>query len=179
MAGFGIKEQSQQQQQSSYSGLRGTPYSGGAAKSLYNSGRRLDTLGDRVFRNVTTAPEQYYEYGKQLMPGGRYGMGANVDAGVNEYGRDMFSQTSADMGGRGFVSPENQGGVIGSAIQRSLPQLIPQMMDFQRQQFMAPQDLLNAARTGADFWNQAMGTQQTGSGSGRGYGFDLNVAKFA
>lgn len=155
--------------------MRGTPYDALSATQLYRSGTQLNNVVDQGVENLRQNPGQWYQFGSQLMPGGRYGVGVNADAGVNEYGRNMFSQTSADMGSRGFMSPENQGGVIGSAIQRSLPQLIPQMMAFQQQQFNAPMSLIEAARSRADFWNQARGARQTSSGEGEGTGFNFGI----
>lgn len=175
MAGFGANRSQQASQSLAETGLRGTPYDNHSATQLYRTGMQLNNVVDQGLENVRQDPGQYFKFGQALLPGGRFGVGSNADAGVNEYGRNMFSQTSADMGSRGFVSPENQGGVIGSAIQRSLPQLIPQMMQFQQAQFQAPQSLFDAARLRADFWNQARGARQSSSGEGEGTGFNFGI----
>jgi hypothetical protein len=175
MGGFGSNATRQAAQSEGASGLRGTAYEGQAAASGYGAGQQMSGVLNRAFNRVHESPEQYYEFGKQLLPGGRYGLGSNADSGVNEYGRDMFSRTSADMGSRGFVSPEAQGGVIGSAIQRSLPSLIPQQQAFQLAQFQAPQNLVQTAGSAADYWARLLGSRQTGSSTGSSNGFNFSI----
>ena len=161
------------QQSNAYSGLRGTKYQDAAADSNMAAGGVLTNQANELLSN----PQQFRgQTGQQLLPGGRYGLGSNSDMAVDELGKQMFSRTSANTAGRGFVSPENQSMVAGSAMQSVLPQLIPQTQAWQQAQFQAPMQLgqyaMSVAKQPADFWNQALGAQSQSSGSSFGFGFD-------
>lgn len=165
------------QQSTAFSGLRGTQYQGTAEDQGVAAGQRLTSEANALLAN----PQMFRgQTGQQLLPGGRYGLGSNSDAAVDELSRQMFSRTSANTAGRGFVSPENQGMVAGSAMQSVLPQLIPQAQQWQLQQFQAPMQLgqyaLSVAKQPADYWNQALGAQSQSSGSQFGFGFNPSQA---
>lgn len=157
-------QSTQRSTSSMYSGLQGTKYAGQAGDQVYNQGLNLNSLTNRV---TGTNPQDYYNFGRAMRPGGQYGMGEGMDAAMQQYGRDMFSRTSGGMAQRGFVSPESQQAVIGSAIRNSLPALAPQIQQFQEQQFMAPQSLFGAAHANADYWAKVLGTQQQSKSRGQ------------
>lgn len=161
------------QQSQAYSGLRGTSSQDYAQDQTVQAGNILTNQANEILRN----PMQFRGLsGSQLLPGGRYGLGSNADTAVDELGRQMFSRTSADMAGRGYVSPENQAGVAGSAMQSVLPQLIPNIQQWQQAQFQAPLSLgqyaMLVAQQPANFWNQALGAQSQSSGNQFSFGFN-------
>lgn len=164
---FGMS--SSEQQSKTVTGLRGTGYEGPAAAEAYKEGKRMSDLNETVFKT----PQSMMDFGRQMIPSGRYGLGENADTGVEQYGKFLFGNTSADYAGRGHLSPENQAGVIGSAIVNSLPFLIPQMQQFQLGQFMAPQSLQQMAKTSADYWNRALGAQSEARGQSDGFNFGI------
>lgn len=169
-------EQSSQNQSQSLTGLRGTEYGGNAARQANDQGMLMSGLNQAtVGASLTQSPDAMFRFGQAALPGGQYGLGENADRGVEALGQYMHGIASGDYGARGFLSPENRAAVTGSAMQRVLPQLIPQQQQFQLAQFMAPQNMMSMANTSADFWNRALGAQSTASGSGSGFGFGFNV----
>jgi hypothetical protein len=118
-------------------------------------------------------PSNWMNFGRRMLPGGKFGMGENADAGVGEYGNMMFNNASANSAFKGQTSPENMSNVIGSAVTNSLPFLIPQMQQFQQMQFMAPQSLMGTARASADYWNRALGAQSDSSSYNDSFGFGV------
>lgn len=179
MSGYGsmnYNEQSSQQQSSSRTGLRGTQYAGNAATQANEQGMLMSGLNQAtVGASLTQSPDAMFRFGQQALPGGKYGLGENADSGVEALGQYMHGIASGDYGQRGFLSPENRGAVTGSAMQRVLPQLVPQQQQFQLAQFMAPQNMMNMAKTSADYWNRALGAQSDASGSGSGFGFGVSM----
>lgn len=172
MGGWGSASYQQadsQQQSSSRTGLRGTGYQGNAEQQTNEQGMQLSNFANQM----ASSPGAMMGFGKQMIDGGKYGLGANADSGVEQYGADMFNKYSASGASKGQMSPENQSGVIGSAIQNSLGTLIPQQQAMQLAQFNAPMNLLNTARTSADFWNRALGAQSDASGSSNSFGFSV------
>lgn len=163
-------ESESQQRANSVTGLRGSDYGGNAAKQANDQGMLMSNLSNQLFRT----PQATMDFGRSMLDSGRYGLGTNADAGVEQLGKYMHSLSSADYGSRGFLSPENQSAVTGSAMTNALPQLIPQMQQFQLAQFQAPQNLLNTARTSADFWSRALGSQSDSSGSSNSWGFSAS-----
>ena len=207
-----------------YSGLRGTQYEGPAADEAFQAGRRLTQEGERTFadpmrfRGQTGAEllpggrfglgagtDPFTEnYGRtifgrtgvELLPSGRYGLGANADPAVEQFGKYLFGNTSASMAARGRLSPENQAGVVGSAITNALPslipgiqqwqqaqygavtdparQFIPSAQQWQQTQFAAPMSLnqyaLNAALTPANYWQSALGAKSLAEASAFNFG---------
>lgn len=156
--GMGSQDSSSQQR----SGLRGTPYEDEAAQNIAAGGRQLTNFSNQMM----ASPQAMLNYGKQMLPGGKYGLGENSDAAVEQLGNYQFNKASADSSTRGQLSPNNMSNVIGSSIQNSLPFLIPQIQAFQTQQFMAPQGLYAMAKSSADYWNRALGAQADSSYSG-------------
>jgi hypothetical protein len=169
MGGFGYNQQKSKSSQQS--GLRGTQYEGAAANQAYNQGMNATNFGNQML----SRPGAQLDYGQQMLPGGQYGLGQNVDRGVQALGDYSFGQASKSGAMRGQMSPENTQGVVGSAIQNMLPFLIPQLQNMQTQQFQAPQGLFNMAQQNADYWNRALGA--SGQSSGSGFGFSAHVEK--
>lgn len=103
------------QQSDSYSGLRGTGQFGNAASDTgtgYTFG--LNTIKSRV---------------GDMNP---LGLNANglTTAQNNAFatlGKQMFGNVSGSYAGRGFLSPDNINGVVGSALQQVAPQLMGQI----------------------------------------------------
>ena len=149
------------------SGLRGTAYEGNAAKQANDQGM----IGSNLVNQLSQSPGSMMNYGRQAMPSGHYGLGENVDQGVEALGNYQFGQASKDSATRGQVNPENMSGVIGSSIQNMLPFLIPQMQQHQYQQFMAPQSMAHLANQSADYWNRALGAK--GSSKSDAFGFNV------
>lgn len=165
------------QQADAYSGLRGTDAQDYSKEQTVQAGNVLTNQANQILQN----PLQWRGMGgAQLLPGGRYGLGSNADSAVDELGRQMFSRTSADMAGRGYVSPENQAGVAGSAMQSVLPQLIPNIQQWQQAQFQAPLSLgqyaMQVAGQPANFWNQTLGAQSQSKSNQFSFGFNPTEA---
>ena len=119
----------------SASGLRGTAYQNQAAEQSYNAASNYQNVANEFQRD----PFHFQgKTGAELLPGGRYGLGSNADAGVEEMINYANSLSSADVGSRGFLHPENRANVVGSAVTRALPGLIPQLQQWQMNQFQAP-----------------------------------------
>jgi hypothetical protein len=159
--------QESESQSQTRTGLRGTPYEGQAAEQAFKQGMLMSDFTNRMF----SSPDALLGFGQQMLPGGRYGLGAPTDTAVEQLGRMMFSNASAGGAFRGQLSPENQTAVIGAAMQNMLPYLIPQIQQFQTAQFLAPQSLFNLARTSADYWNRALGAQS--DTSSQSFGFNV------
>ena len=168
MGGFGYSQQ--QQQSHNETGLRGTQYFDNAAGQANASGNAMSGLS----KTLMSSPSAMMNYGRQMMPGGQYGLGENADSAVKAMGDYQFGRASGNSATRGQVNPDNMSAVIGSSMQNMLPFLIPQIQQFQQSQFNAPQSLMSTARSAGDYWNQALGSQ--GSASGSGFGFSANVA---
>lgn len=172
--GGGSQESSSQS--TSRVGLRGTRYEGEAADQTVGQGRQLSRISDTLINpTLERDPQSYFNFGASMLPGGKYGLGLNADKAVEEFGTMMHGKASGDYGARGFLSPENRGAITGSAIQKSLPFLIPQIQQMQMAQFMAPQSLMQTAKTSADFWNRALGAQSDASSSSSGWNFGFGV----
>jgi hypothetical protein len=54
---------------------------------------------------------------------GKFGVAAEFDPAIETLGNNMFGKASSTAGARGFLSPENLGGVIGSAVRQAAPQM--------------------------------------------------------
>ena len=173
---YNTAEQQARQQSQSYTGLSGTGYQKDAAKNLYQSGQRVGDITTQILGNTRQDPAAYMKFGQSVLPGGRYGMGENADNAIAMLGQDLFSRGSGDAAARGQLSPENRNAVVGSALQNASIQLIPQIQAFQQAQFLAPQTLQQTAMASADFWNRALGSRSTASGSSSGSSWGLGVA---
>lgn len=169
-------EQSSEQRSNSVIGLRGTEYGANAARQANDQGMLMSGLNQAtVGASLTQNPQAMFNFGQAALPGGKYGVGSNADSGVEALGQYMHGIASGDYGSRGFLSPENRAAVTGSAMQRVLPQLVPLQQQFQLAQFMAPQNMMNMAKTSADYWRNAFGGQSEGSGSSDGFGFGISA----
>lgn len=166
MGGWGSLGYNQSESEAkSRTGLRGTAYEGEAASQAAGQGRHLSTLTDKFMES----PQSMYQFGRNMLPEGKYGVGQYADRASEQMMDYALDNSSADYGSRGFVSPENRTAIAGSAMQNVLPQLIPQMQQMQMAQFMAPQNLMQAAKTSADYWNRALGAQSDASSSSFGF----------
>lgn len=170
---FGTSQQSAQSK--SVTGLRGTGYEGQAAEQAYKQGMNLSNLSN----TLTSSPDAMMNYGRLMLPGGKFGFGENADAGVEQYGNLMFNKASGSGAARGQNSPEAMNSIIGSAITNSLPFLIPQLQATQYAQFKAPQDLMQTAKVSADYWSRVLGGQSDASSSGSGFQFGIDPSKLA
>lgn len=166
MSGYGSFNYGESESESrTRTGLRGTAYQNQAVDEAYYRGQDLNKLGASLM-----TPQGWRSTAEQLMPTGRFGMGANADQAVQEYGNMMFGRASANSATRGQVNPENMSAVIGSSITNSLPYLIPQIQQFQAQQFMAPTSLFSTAKGVADYWNRSLGAESDSSSSAYNFG---------
>ncbi len=126
----------------SWSGLRGTGYFNPAAKAAgqgYTFG--MDLAKQRA---QETNPFQLNAQGLT---------GAQQNA-FNTLGQQMFGNVSSNYAGRGFLSPENVSGVIGSSLQQVAPQLMDQIFKNQ----MGTQSVLS------DRFGALRGMLDTGTG---------------
>lgn len=156
--------QSSRQQSESESGLRGTDYERFAAQEANRAGVRQGTL----YQRLSEGPGALYNFGKQMLPGGRFGLGESLDQAVSELGNQLFGRASASGAARGMVSPLNLGGILGSAVTNALPMILPALQGFQQMQFGAPQSLMSMARSVGDYWTSTLGSKSKGSGKGEG-----------
>jgi hypothetical protein len=170
--GFGGGMQSSDSQSKMLTGLRGTPYEGNAAKQANDQGMLMSNLNNQMF----SSPDAMMNFGKQMLPGGKFGLGENADAGVKALGDYQFGQASGNSATRGQVNPENMSAVIGSSMQNMLPFLIPQLQQHQYAQFNAPMSLMQSAKTSADYWSRALGSQADSSSSS--FGFNATVKPY-
>lgn len=171
MGGVGGNYSESESQFKSLQGLRGTRYEGNAAKQSNDQGMLMSNLNKQMF----SSPGATMDLGKQMMPGGKYGLGENADQGVEALGDYQFGKASGNSATRGQVNPENMSAVIGSSMQNMLPFLIPQLQQQQYAQFAAPQSLMQSAKTSADYWNRALGAQSDASSSSFGFGAQAQV----
>lgn len=95
--------------------------------------------------------------------------------GVNQFGKQLFSNVSGDYAGRGFLSPDNVSGVIGSAVTQASPQLMQQIAsNIQQDQALKTnkfQPLLNLLGTAPSLIGGESHSQ--GAQYGQGLGFSL------
>lgn len=118
----------------SYSGLRGTDQFAPLTRQL-GSGFQfgMDTARQRV---------------SDLNPLGLNASGL-TDAQMNAFntlGKNLFSGVSSNYAGRGFVSPDNITGVLGSSMTQAAPQLIDQVFKNQMGQQSVLSDRFGALR---------------------------------
>jgi len=167
--GFGGGMNTSESQAKALSGLRGTPYEGNAAAQANSQGMLMSNLNKKLF----SSPGAMMDFGKLMMPGGKYGLGENSDMGVEALGDYQFGKASGNSATRGQVNPENMSAVIGSSMQNMLPFLIPQLQQHQYAQFAAPMSLMQSAKTSADYWSRALGSQSDQSSSSFGFNMDV------
>ena len=150
-------------------GLRGTQYEGEAASQAVGQGRYLSNLTNQFMES----PQAMFQFGRSMLPEGRYGVGLYADKGVESLFDYAFAGKSGEAASRGMLAPENRSAIVGSTMQNIMPQLIPFMQQAQMAQFMAPQNLIQAAKTSADYWNRALGAQSDASSSNFGFNFGI------
>lgn len=120
----------------SFSGLRGTkqfkPFAGELAGGFttglnFAKGRLQDTNPFQLNTSTgLTAPQQ---------------------AAFNTLGQNLFSDISSNFAGRGFLSPDNVSGVIGSSLTQAAPQLLHQVFQNQVANESAVSDRFGALRS--------------------------------
>lgn len=145
-----------------YSGLRGTNYFDSLASRTpgdYNFG--MNTIRGRV---ADSNP---------------LGLTANgltnaQNAAFNTLGKQMFGDVSSNYASRGFLSPDNISGVIGSSLQQVAPQLMGQIYQNQMgnqsvmsDRFAALNSLLNSGQGLLGSYTHSAGNTTSG---GLGYG---------
>jgi hypothetical protein len=138
----------------SYSGLRGTDQFKPLAERLgsgFNFG--IDTAQNRVGNENPL------------------GLGANglTDAQMNAFntlGKNLFSGVSSNFAGRGFLSPDNVTGVLGSSLTQAAPQLMQQVFQNQMGNQSVMSDRFSALRglldTGTGLAGQTKGGDMLG-----------------
>ena len=165
---FGYSQSKQQSQ--SQSGLRGTAFQDQAAWQANNAGMNLQNVANQATSDMTKYQGQT---GAQLLPTGKYGIASNADPAMENYGRFMFGNASSSAGARGQLSPEQLGGITGSAVMNSAPTLLPLIQQWQLDQFQAPVSLNQAAvqtaQAPAQNWANLLGAQANASGSSFGF----------
>lgn len=165
-----------QQQSQAYSGFRGTEQEAGARGQGYYSGSQLTNLSDQILKNPLR-PMGFGVNELGLNPG-RYGLGSNTDMAMDELGKQMFAGASASGAYRGQNTPEAYSNVVGSAITRALPKVIPYTQNWQQAMYRAPMEfgqyLTGTALAPADYWSRSLGAQSNASGSN--FGFNFGVA---
>lgn len=87
----------------------------------------------------------YRSTADELLPVGRFGLAPDVDAAVGQGINQALSQMSGTYATRGFVSPESQGAIAGSAIQNTLPSLLPAIQQYRLQRAQLPTQLQQIA----------------------------------
>ena len=153
----------------SESGLRGTSGFGNAVNQATNQGNQMSNFTNQMF----SSPGAMLNFGQQANPSGRYGLGSNVDKGVEALGDYQFGKQSGNLAMRGQTSPENMSSVIGSSVQNMLPFLIPQMQNQRDSQLNAPLSLFEMAKQSSDYWGRTLGSKSRASQSA--FGFDAKV----
>jgi hypothetical protein len=101
-------------------------------------------------------------------------------AGVNELARQMFGNVSGDYASRGLLTPDNLGGVVGSAVTAAAPNLMSLIAsNIQQQEAMKAnrfQPLLNTLSTAPSLLGQENHSTYTQTAPGIGYTFGSNLA---
>ena len=111
---------------------------------------------------------------------GRYGVAEEFDPAIEMLGNNMFNKASGNAAAKGFVSPGNLEGVIGSAVREAAPQLA-QLADSAAQRRLFGPDQIMAQRfgTGQNFLtalSQLLGGSASGNSSS--FGFNVSAGKF-
>lgn len=163
MGGFGYNQSKSNSE--SESGLRGTSGFGNAVNQATNQGNQMSNFVNQMFQS----PGAMLNFGQQANPDGQYGLGSNVDKGVEALGNYQFGQQSKNLAMRGQQSPENISSVIGSSIQNMLPFLIPQMQQQRQSQLNAPLSLFEMAKQSSDYWGRQLGSKSNASSSSFGF----------
>lgn len=102
------------------------------------------------------------------------GLAPSAAPAVDSMVRLALNQSSGDYGARGYVSPENRAAVAGSAIQNTLPSMLPQIQSYAQYAQQFPFAKLAAAEGAVGPGISAAGGQ--GTSSADSFGFGLSVA---
>jgi hypothetical protein len=135
----------------------------------------LSAFAGPEIRNVARAGmQQLFAPVPQLNPG-KYGVAAEFDPAIETLGNNMFGRASSTAGARGFLSPENLGGVIGSAVRQAAPQMA-QYADSAAERRLFGPDKIMASRYGTvnnifDVIARLLGSSGSSSSSSNGFGF--------
>lgn len=137
------------------------------AKGVANDYSFLSNAGRNYFNSPmpTLNPQGFYD---QQMEG------------VNQFGKQMFGNVSGDYASRGFLTPDNIGGVIGSAVTAASPQLMSQIAsNIQQQEAMKTNrfsPLLSVLGAAPGLLGNEGHTTATYTAPGIGYTFGSGVA---
>jgi len=140
----------------SFSGLRGTGYFNPTVKSTgsgYTFG--LDLAKQRAGE---TNPFQL----------NASGLTAAQQNAFNTLGQQMFGNVSSNYASRGFLSPENVSGVVGSSLQQVAPQLMGQVFQNQMGQQQVLSDRFGQLREMLNTGTGLLGTQSKTESTQRG-----------
>lgn len=131
----------------SYSGLRGTDQ----FKPL------AERLGSGFTFGMDTAQRRVGDE-NPLGLGANGLTGAQMDA-FNTLGKNLFSGVSSNFAGRGFLSPDNVTGVLGSSLTQAAPQLMNQVFQNQMGNQSVMSDRFSALRGLLDTGTGLAGSQ--------------------
>ena len=109
--------------------------------------------------------------------------GAQMDA-FNTLGKNLFSGVSSNFAGRGFLSPDNVTGVLGSSLTQAAPQLMNQVFQNQMGNQSVMSDRFSALRGLLDTGTGLAGSQtkshsQTKGGDMLGSAIAGSIGKWA
>lgn len=100
--------------------------------------------------------------------------------GVNVFGQNLFNNVSGNYASRGFTSPENINGVIGSAVTQATPQLMSMIGTNQMNNQQLVGNRFDQLQNAMNLYPQLLGGQthqtSTTTAPGLGYTFGSSVA---
>lgn len=156
----------------SYTGLRGTD--------------QFKPLSERLGSGFTFGMDTAQNRVNDANP---LGLGANglTDAQMNAFntlGKNLFSGVSSNFAGRGFLSPDNVTGVVGSSLTQAAPQLMNQVFQNQMGNQSVMSDRFAALRGLLDTGTGLAGSQtkshsQTKGGDMLGSALAGSIGKWA
>lgn len=108
---------------------------------------------------------------------GRYGLGSQFDTAIDTIGSNMFGKASSTAGARGFLSPENLGGVVGSAVRQAAPQLAPFADSAAKLSYFGPEQIMSQRYNDINslFTTIAQLLGSHGSGSSSAFNFGMQT----
>lgn len=121
---------------------------------------------------------EYLPAVERMLPTGRYGLPSNVDAGVFQLGRDLFSGASGARALRGFGTPASLEGVAGDALRMASGQLAPLMTQYALQRAAITPQLRQMAfgfqMTPSQILSNLLAATGQSQSDSSGFGFNLS-----
>ena len=122
---------------------------------------------------------QYQSVVDQLLPLGPYGLPTGATAGVQQLGRDVWSNASSSRAQRGFGNDTNLEAVLGDAVRMASGQLIPLSTQVALERAkMAPtlrQAAFNYGKSPIEIINALLASSGEGTGSSNSFGFGASL----